>query len=70
MNREAARQIDHQLLPFINALSEAESQAALEQLICNQAQPLIKDIVSFKLRSSSSGWSSNRDGQENGRRIE
>jgi len=64
VNREAARQIDHQLLPFINAHSEAESQAALEQLICNQAQPLIRDIVSFKLRSSSSGWSSNRDGQE------
>lgn len=64
MNREAANQIDHQLFPFINAHSEAESQAALEQLICNQAQPLIKDIVSFKLRASSSGWSSNRDGQE------
>lgn len=64
MNREAARQIDYQLLPFINADSDAESQAALEQLICNQAQPLIKDIVSFKLRASSSSWSSNRDGQE------
>jgi hypothetical protein len=64
VNREAAMQIDHQLLPFINAHSEAESQAALEQLICNQAQPLIKDIVSFKLRSSSSAWSSNRDVQE------
>jgi hypothetical protein len=57
-------QIDHQLLPFINAHSEAESQAALEELICNQAQPLIRDIVSFKLRASSSGWASNRDGQE------
>lgn len=64
MNREAARQIDHQLLPFINADSEASSQAALEQLICNQAQPLIRDIVTFKLRATSSGWSSNRDGQE------
>jgi hypothetical protein len=64
VNREAARHIDHQLLPFINAHSEAESQAALEQLICGQAQPLIRDIVSFKLRASSSGWSSNRDGQE------
>lgn len=64
MNREAGKQIDPQLLPFINAQGETESQAVLEQLICNQAQPLIKDIVSFKLRASSSSWSSNRDGQE------
>src|SRR6185369_649296 len=64
VNREAGKQIDTQLLPFINAQTETESQAVLEQLICNQAQPLIKDIVSFKLRASSSSWSSNRDGQE------
>jgi RNA polymerase sigma factor (sigma-70 family) len=57
-------QIDSQLLPFLNAQSEAESQAALEQLICNQAQPLVKDIISFKLRASSAAWSSNRDAQE------
>ena len=63
MNQEA-NQIDQQLLPFINAGNEAESQSALEQLICNQARPLIRDIVGFKLRSSSSGSSSIRDGQE------
>ena len=59
----ATMQIDSQLLPFINAKSEAQSQAALEQLICNQAQPLVRDIISFKLRASSAAWSSNRDAQ-------
>jgi hypothetical protein len=57
-------EIDRQLLPFINAQSEAESQTALEQLICNQAQPLIKDIISFKLRAYSSNCSANREAQE------
>ena len=61
---EAPRQIDHQLLPFINASNEVESQAALEQLICNHAQPLIKNIVGFKLQASSPATSFNRDGQE------
>ncbi len=64
VNQNAARQIDHQLLPFIDALSETESQAALEELICNHAQPLIRNIISYKLRAYSSGWSSNQDGQE------
>jgi hypothetical protein len=64
VNRDAARQLDNQLLPFIDALSETESQAALEELICNQAKPLIRNIVSYKLRAYSSGWSSNLDGQE------
>jgi len=56
--------VDRQLLAFINANSEAESQAALEHLVCDHARPLIRDIVSFKLRAPSAGWSSDRDGQE------
>jgi hypothetical protein len=64
LNREAPNQIDPHLLTFINAESEAESQAALERLICDQAQPLIKEIVGYKLRRSSWDRSYNRDGQE------
>jgi RNA polymerase sigma factor (sigma-70 family) len=60
----SVRAVDPQLLPFINAVAEEESQAALEQLICDHAQPLIRNIVGYKLRTSSSGWSSARDSQE------
>jgi len=64
VNRTPANEIDQQLLPFLNATSDAESQAALEDLICKQAEPLVKDIVRFKLRVASSGWSHSRDGHE------
>jgi len=64
VNRTTANEIDQQLLPFLNATSDAESQAALEELICKQAEPLVKDIVGFKLRVASSGWSHSRDGHE------
>ena len=65
MSQEAAKpRIDHLLLPFLNAGSEAESRAILEQLIVEHAQPLVRDIVSFKLRASASRWGFNRDGQE------
>jgi len=45
-------QIDDLLLPFLNARGEAESDAVLEQLILEHAQPLIRDIIGFKLKSS------------------
>ena len=49
---------------FINAPSDTESEALLEQLICHQALPLITNIVGYKLRASSWRWYSGRDGQE------
>jgi RNA polymerase sigma factor (sigma-70 family) len=64
VNRTAPNEIDQQLLPFLNATSDAESQAALEELICKQAEPLVKDIVRFKLQVASAGWSHSRDGLE------
>lgn len=64
VNRTAANEIDQQLRPFLNATSDAESQAALEELICNHAEPLVKDIVRFKLQVASAGWSHSRDGYE------
>ena len=54
MNQGAAEsQIDDLLLPFLEARIEAESEAVLEQLIVNHAQPLIRDIIGFKLKASS-----------------
>lgn len=65
MNQEAVKQpIDELLLAFLNAAGEAESEAALEELICNHAQPLIKQIVRFKLQPHSSNWDAYRDAQE------
>lgn len=65
MNREAAKQpIDYLLLTFLREPGEAESEAALEQLLCDHAQPLIKTIISFKLRGHTSGRNDYRDAQE------
>ncbi|MEW6209302.1 MAG: hypothetical protein AB1631_13105 [Acidobacteriota bacterium] len=64
MNQKAANQsIDDLLLAFLRASGEAESEAALERLLCDHAQPLIKNIISFKLRAHAAGWGF-RDGQE------
>jgi hypothetical protein len=65
VNQGAAKlQIDDLLLPFLNARSEAESEAILEELVLKYAQPLIKNIISFKLKSTSSRPTDNRDRQE------
>jgi len=55
VNQGAAEsKTDDLLLPFLDARMEAESEAALEQLILNHAQPLIRDIIGFKMKASSS----------------
>jgi len=51
VKRQARPLLDQVLLPFVYAKSEIESEAVLERLICDFAQPLIRDIVSFKLRA-------------------
>ena len=53
MNRGAGTRCDDLLLPYLAAGGEAESEAALEHLILQHAQPLIKEIVAFKLRATS-----------------
>lgn len=53
MNPGAGTQSDALLLPFIGAGSEAESEAALEHLVLTHAQPLIREVVGFKLRATS-----------------
>jgi RNA polymerase sigma factor (sigma-70 family) len=60
----AIPRIDDLLFPFLNAHNEAESEAILEQLVLNHAQPLIRDIISFKLRANSSRSPLNSDHQE------
>jgi RNA polymerase sigma factor (sigma-70 family) len=65
MDQQAAKpQIDDLLFPFLHASNEAESIAVLEQLICNLAQPLIRNIIHFKLNTFDSRRSFNQDGQE------
>ncbi|MCM3900871.1 MAG: hypothetical protein ND866_04130 [Pyrinomonadaceae bacterium] len=65
MNPGAAKlQIDDLLLPFLVESSEAESEAILEELVLKHAQPLIRNIISFKLRASSARWTDSRDRYE------
>ncbi|MGH9901002.1 MAG: hypothetical protein ACRD68_04085 [Pyrinomonadaceae bacterium] len=65
MNQGAAEpQIDDVLSPFLDARGEAESEAALEQLVVEHAQPLIRDIIGFKLKASSARWGAGDDRQE------
>ena len=65
MNQGAAEpQIDDLLFPFLDAHSEAESEAALEQVVLKHAQPLIRDVISFKLKASSSRRGAGDDRQE------
>jgi len=65
VNQGAAKlQIDDLLIPFLVEGSEAESEAILEELVLKHAQPLIRNIVSFKLRASSARWADNRDRYE------
>jgi len=63
VKRQARPLLDQVLLPFVYAKSEIESEAVLERLIWDFAQPLIRDIVSFKLRAFAPRVTS-RDGQE------
>lgn len=63
MKLQARPLLDQVLLPFVYAKSEIESEAVLERLVCDFAQPLIRDIVSFKLRAFAPRATS-RDGQE------
>lgn len=65
MNQEAAKpQFDDLLLPFLDARSDAESETVLEELILKYAQPLIREIVSFKLKAFTSRAADHRDRQE------
>ena len=57
-------QIDDLLLPFLDARNEAESEGVLEQLIVKHAQPLIRDIIGFKLKATSSRLRASGDRQE------
>jgi hypothetical protein len=48
---EAAKQnFDRALLRFLDSADETESNRLLEQLVCEFAQPLVSEIVNFKLR--------------------
>ena len=59
-----AGDIDNLLHPYLLAATEPEASQVLERLICDFAQPIIRDIVSFKLRLSKSGEGSGSDKQD------
>jgi len=48
--QETPSQIDSLLRPFLEAADEAESQHRLSQLVSEHAEPLIKQIIRYKLR--------------------
>jgi len=54
---ESTAQIDAVLSPYLQARSEADEAAALEQLICERAQPIIRQVVRAKLRVGSAAGS-------------
>ena len=49
--RTAKQDIDSVLLCFLKSTDETEANNLLEQLVCGCAQPVIAEIVSFKLRT-------------------
>jgi len=55
---ESTLRIDAVLSPYLEARDEADAVAALEQLICHRAQPMVRQIVGGKLRV---GCSANSD---------
>jgi RNA polymerase sigma factor (sigma-70 family) len=63
-NGAAESKLDDLLLPFLDARIEADSEAVLEQLIVKHVQPLIRDIIAFKLNASSLRFGISGDRQE------
>src|ERR1051326_7124873 len=46
---------DVTILPFLQASTESESERLLERLILDYAEPIIKNIVGYNLRSENRG---------------
>jgi RNA polymerase sigma factor (sigma-70 family) len=61
---QETRNVDHLLHPYLVSRGERESSEILERLICDFAQPIIRDIVSFKLRLRPSGEGPGPDKQD------
>lgn len=55
MNEPRAGKSDELLRSFLQATDEAESQGLMARLINEQADPLIKEIIAYKLRPSFDG---------------
>ncbi len=50
--REAQREVDEVLLPLLQASEEPDAERLLAQIVSQHAEPLIKDIVRFKLNTT------------------
>lgn len=62
--QKSAEQTDALLRPYLVAVGEAESQALLTELVEREAEPLIRAVLSRKLRVSLNGTCSTRTAQE------
>ena len=54
---ESTPQIDAELSPYLRAKNEAEAAATLEHLICERAQPIVRQVLGAKLRVGGSAGS-------------
>jgi DNA-directed RNA polymerase specialized sigma24 family protein len=63
-NHDLTGHVDGLLHPYLMSRGEPESSEILERLICDFAQPIIREIVSFKLRLWPSGDGSGSDRQD------
>jgi RNA polymerase sigma factor (sigma-70 family) len=62
--RDSTQQIDALLLPFLRVGDEAESQRLLARLVSGQAEPIIKNIIRYKLRVYLGGLDRTRQSQD------
>ncbi|MBC7909193.1 MAG: sigma-70 family RNA polymerase sigma factor [Pyrinomonadaceae bacterium] len=56
--------VDQVLLPWLRISDEAESQRILVQIVNEHADPVIKDIIRYKLRTHTRAPDNGRDGDE------
>jgi RNA polymerase sigma factor (sigma-70 family) len=52
LTREAQLQVDEVLLPLLEVSEESDAERLLAQIVSEHAEPVIKDIVRFKLNTS------------------
>jgi hypothetical protein len=64
LGRETGQKIDVLLLPYLQATDESESQRQLALIISVTAEPIIKEIISYKLRVSFNPSALNRQNQD------
>jgi hypothetical protein len=62
--REARHEIDRLLLPLLQAKDEGASERVLAQLVCDHAEPIIKNIIRHKMHVPLGRPADNRSGED------